>query len=156
MAMKTRRTAEQDERFFHILRHGAPVTVAAKAAGYKPNTLYRWRKLDPAFAARWRAVEREKASALDKTYRQVLEQLVRRGLHVPAEKQARHIGSPADGKGGAGPRADELPPSAGRERPDVAAAPPEVKATSWRPQPGPQTELIGCKVFEVFFGGARG
>src|SRR5262245_48329301 len=88
MAMKTRRTAEQDERFFHILRHGAPVTVAAKAAGSKPNTLYRWRKLDPAFAARWRAVEREKASALDKTYRQVLEQLVRRGLHVPAEKQA--------------------------------------------------------------------
>lgn len=26
----------------------------------------------------------------------------------------------------------------------------------WRPQPGPQTELIRCPVFEVFFGGARG
>ena len=26
----------------------------------------------------------------------------------------------------------------------------------WRPQPGPQTALITCPVFEVFFGGARG
>jgi hypothetical protein len=26
----------------------------------------------------------------------------------------------------------------------------------WQPQPGPQTELIRCPVFEVFYGGARG
>lgn len=26
----------------------------------------------------------------------------------------------------------------------------------WQPQPGPQTALISCPVFEVFFGGARG
>lgn len=26
----------------------------------------------------------------------------------------------------------------------------------WRPQPGPQTALLACPVFEVFFGGARG
>jgi len=26
----------------------------------------------------------------------------------------------------------------------------------WKPQPGPQTDLIRCPVFEVFFGGARG
>lgn len=26
----------------------------------------------------------------------------------------------------------------------------------WQPQPGPQTSLIACPVFEVFFGGARG
>lgn len=26
----------------------------------------------------------------------------------------------------------------------------------WQPQPGPQTALIACPVFEVFFGGARG
>jgi hypothetical protein len=26
----------------------------------------------------------------------------------------------------------------------------------WEPQPGPQTALIRCPVFEVFFGGARG
>lgn len=26
----------------------------------------------------------------------------------------------------------------------------------WKPQPGPQTELIRCPVFEVFYGGARG
>lgn len=26
----------------------------------------------------------------------------------------------------------------------------------WQPQPGPQTDLIACPVFEVFFGGARG
>lgn len=33
------------------------------------------------------------------------------------------------------------------------AAPAEV---IWRPQPGPQTALLACPVFEVFFGGARG
>src|SRR5215207_3094386 len=26
----------------------------------------------------------------------------------------------------------------------------------WEPQPGPQTALVTCPVFEVFFGGARG
>ena len=26
----------------------------------------------------------------------------------------------------------------------------------WQPQPGPQTRLVTCPVFEVFFGGARG
>ena len=26
----------------------------------------------------------------------------------------------------------------------------------WEPQPGPQTTLLACPVFEVFFGGARG
>ena len=34
---------------------------------------------------------------------------------------------------------------------------PTVSATViWEPQPGPQTALIKCPVFEVFFGGARG
>lgn len=32
---------------------------------------------------------------------------------------------------------------------------PDVKVI-WKPQPGPQTALIECPVFEVFFGGARG
>ena len=26
----------------------------------------------------------------------------------------------------------------------------------WRPQPGPQTALLACPIFEVFYGGARG
>ena len=26
----------------------------------------------------------------------------------------------------------------------------------WEPQPGPQSALLACPVFEVFFGGARG
>lgn len=34
------------------------------------------------------------------------------------------------------------------------AAPAQV--TVWSPQPGPQTALLACPVFEVFFGGARG
>ena len=29
-------------------------------------------------------------------------------------------------------------------------------AVVWKPQPGPQTALISCPVFEVFYGGARG
>lgn len=36
-----------------------------------------------------------------------------------------------------------------------SAGNPEVKVI-WSPQPGPQTALIQCPVFEVFFGGARG
>ena len=27
---------------------------------------------------------------------------------------------------------------------------------AWRPQPGPQTALLACPIFEVFYGGARG
>lgn len=27
---------------------------------------------------------------------------------------------------------------------------------AWQPQPGPQTSVLTCPVFEVFFGGARG
>ena len=26
----------------------------------------------------------------------------------------------------------------------------------WAPQPGPQTDLVTCPVFEIFYGGARG
>lgn len=35
---------------------------------------------------------------------------------------------------------------------DFALAPTVI----WKPQPGPQTALIACPVFEVFYGGARG
>ena len=31
-----------------------------------------------------------------------------------------------------------------------------VQTIIWEPQPGPQTHLVTCPVFEVFFGGARG
>jgi hypothetical protein len=31
-----------------------------------------------------------------------------------------------------------------------------VAGTPWEPQPGPQTEFVGSKVFEVIYGGARG
>lgn len=37
----------------------------------------------------------------------------------------------------------------------VASADP-APTIIWRPQPGPQTALLTCPVFEVFFGGARG
>jgi hypothetical protein len=33
---------------------------------------------------------------------------------------------------------------------------PESYSVAWRPQPGPQSALVTCPVFEVFFGGARG
>src|SRR6185369_4246100 len=29
-------------------------------------------------------------------------------------------------------------------------------AVAWKAQPGPQTALIACPIFEVFFGGSRG
>lgn len=34
--------------------------------------------------------------------------------------------------------------------------PPAGRTVVWRPQPGPQTELLRCPVFEVLYGGARG
>lgn len=37
-----------------------------------------------------------------------------------------------------------------------ARAEPEYDSVSWEAQPGPQSALISCPVFEVFFGGARG
>lgn len=37
-----------------------------------------------------------------------------------------------------------------------AAARTEAASVVWRPQPGPQTALLACPVFEAFFGGARG
>lgn len=38
----------------------------------------------------------------------------------------------------------------------AAAVPGQMSQTIWAPQPGPQTALLQCPVFEVFFGGARG
>jgi len=38
----------------------------------------------------------------------------------------------------------------------TARAQPEYDSVSWEAQPGPQSALISCPVFEVFFGGARG
>ena len=38
----------------------------------------------------------------------------------------------------------------------AAALPDDTLETIWQAQPGPQTALIACPVFEVFFGGARG
>jgi len=38
----------------------------------------------------------------------------------------------------------------------AAAARADDLAIAWEPQPGPQTALITCPVFEVFYGGARG
>lgn len=35
-------------------------------------------------------------------------------------------------------------------------SPPVPQSVLWEPQPGPQTALIQCPVFEIFFGGARG
>jgi hypothetical protein len=35
-------------------------------------------------------------------------------------------------------------------------SPPVAQQVIWEPQPGPQTALLECDVFEVFFGGARG
>lgn len=35
-------------------------------------------------------------------------------------------------------------------------APPAEQTVIWQPQPGPQTALLACPVFEVFYGGARG
>ncbi len=40
--------------------------------------------------------------------------------------------------------------------PDLTLKPEVVQNIIWQPQAGPQTELIRCPVFEVFYGGARG
>lgn len=40
--------------------------------------------------------------------------------------------------------------------PDLTLKPEVVQQIIWKPQEGPQTQLIMCPVFEVFYGGARG
>lgn len=40
--------------------------------------------------------------------------------------------------------------------PDLTLRPELAQNIIWQPQEGPQTELIKCPVFEVFYGGARG
>lgn len=40
--------------------------------------------------------------------------------------------------------------------PDLTLRPEVVQNIIWQPQAGPQTRLIECPVFEVFYGGARG
>ena len=55
----------------------------------------------------------------------------------------------------AGPTWVKLPPPELFRHSGEAA--PELKQTVvWSPQEGPQTWLIQCPIFEVFFGGARG
>lgn len=39
---------------------------------------------------------------------------------------------------------------------EAAARADDGPVVVWRPQPGPQTALLACPVFEVFYGGARG
>lgn len=39
---------------------------------------------------------------------------------------------------------------------DSPLSPPSGHTIIWQPQPGPQTALLECPIFEVFYGGARG
>lgn len=43
-----------------------------------------------------------------------------------------------------------------RLKPDMNPGGELLQTIIWQPQPGPQTELLRCPVFEVFYGGARG
>lgn len=47
------RTPESDARFLAALKNGFPVRAACAAAPYARASVYRWRKEDKAFAARW-------------------------------------------------------------------------------------------------------
>ncbi len=48
------RNETRDAAFFVALENGHPVRAACKAAGYTRQVVYRWRRRDPEFDARWR------------------------------------------------------------------------------------------------------
>src|SRR5262245_11663963 len=52
-----KRTPERDEIFFAELRLGSPATQAARAANYNEDTIWRWRRRYPDFAAAWSEAE---------------------------------------------------------------------------------------------------
>lgn len=54
MAASTTRAAERDAKFFAALENGHPVRAACAMAGYARSCVYDWRKLDAAFAERWK------------------------------------------------------------------------------------------------------
>lgn len=54
------------------------------------------------------------------------------------------------------PTAPTVPTSALFSSASAFAFTPSGQKIIWTPQPGPQTALIQCPIFEVFFGGARG
>ncbi len=64
-------TEESEARFFDALGASCNVTWSAEAAGFCKNTVYRRRRLDGAFAARWQA-------ALEQGYARIEMALVRR------------------------------------------------------------------------------
>jgi hypothetical protein len=53
MPAPTTRSAEADDKFFTALENGHAVRAACLAAAYARRCVYRWRKSDAAFAARW-------------------------------------------------------------------------------------------------------
>ena len=54
MPARPKRTAQRDATFFTALENAHSVQAACKAAGYKRQVAYRWRRSDPDFDARWR------------------------------------------------------------------------------------------------------
>lgn len=68
-----------------------------------------------------------------------------------------NLASPLPALGSADPRVSNRNRSA---RSPTEESPAEVMQNNpqiiWQPQPGPQTDLVTCPVFEVFYGGARG
>lgn len=53
MPAPTTRAAKADDTFFTALENGHPVRAACTAAGYARRCVYRWRRNDQGFAARW-------------------------------------------------------------------------------------------------------
>src|SRR5262245_13431749 len=128
-----RRSPERDKAFFDALRLGATVDAAAAAARYSDNTVYERRRKEPDFAKAWQ-------DAIAECDRRAYEQ------HTASLRAG-------DDRGRRGTCLTR------RRAPGVVGAAPSLDVPAspvWAPQPGPQTELIGCPVFEVFFGGARG
>ncbi|MFM9865800.1 MAG: hypothetical protein ACKVRO_19580 [Micropepsaceae bacterium] len=53
MSVVSVRSLERDARFFQALENGHPVRAACAACGYARSSVYEWRQIDDAFAARW-------------------------------------------------------------------------------------------------------
>jgi hypothetical protein len=86
MPAPTTRSATADDTFFTALENGHPVRAACTAAGHARRCVYRWRRNDPDFGARW-------SCALTKAGDLLEEEADRRGrdgVDVPVFLSARN------------------------------------------------------------------
>jgi len=86
------RSEEGDDLFFEVLSLGYPVSDAADRACYSRTLVYRWRRQDRDFAARWReallmSLDTAREEAMRRVFDGVEETVVQKGAVVGTRRK---------------------------------------------------------------------